>query len=186
MAAIFFLIKSILSICLFIIILRLWMQFTRVNYYNPFTQFIIKVTQPIIGPLRKLIPSVGRFDSATLLVLYVIALLKLIYTLTSISSAPYWDWQYLLWAFCVILHSLGNLIFWLLIIRSLLSWISRGQSGLEELLYQLTEPFIAPIRRIIPPIGNIDLSPMIFLFILIFLNMLAMSFFSPLWAILSI
>ena len=83
-----------------------------------------------------------------------------------------------------IVHAAGNLLFWLLLFRAIMSWISRGQSGADELLAQLTEPLIAPIRRIVPPIGMIDISFMIFVFILMFLNMLAFDLVGYLWILL--
>lgn len=186
MAPLFYLVNTVLTICIYVIILRLWMQYIRVNYYHPCTQFIVKLTQPIIGPLRKIIPSIARIDTATFLVLYLFSLAKLIFILSYAINAPYFHWLYLLYTFYVILHAVGHLIFWLLLIRAILSWISRGQSLIEEFLYQLTEPFIAPVRRFVPPIGNIDLSFMIFMFILIFLNMIAMNLFNPWWGILSL
>ena len=83
-----------------------------------------------------------------------------------------------------IVHAAGNLLFWLLLFRAIMSWVSRGQSGVDELLAQLTEPLIAPIRRIVPPIGMIDISFMIFVFILMFLNMLAFDLVGYLWILL--
>jgi Predicted integral membrane protein len=182
MTSLFFLGKTILTVCLYIIILRLWMQFVRVNFYNPFTQFIVRITQPIIGPLRRLIPSIGRFDTASWILLYLVALIKVIFVLYyGTINAPIWNIDYLFFTFAAIAHALGYLLFWLLLFRAILSWVSRGQSTADELLTQLTEPLVAPIRRIVPPIGVIDISFMIVVFILIFLNMLAIDIFGILW-----
>lgn len=182
MATLFFLVNTLLTIALYIIILRIWMQFVRVNPYNPFTQFIIKVTQPIIGSLRKIIPSIGRIDTASFILLYIIALCKTLFIMLSIyANAPKWDFYYLILALATIAHAIGHLIFWMLLIRAILSWISRGQSLAEDLLYQLTEPLVAPVRRIIPPLGMIDLSFMVIVFILIFLNVLGTELFNYFW-----
>ncbi|KFA59273.1 hypothetical protein A9G34_03835 [Gilliamella sp. Choc4-2] len=185
MTSLFFLGKTVLTVCLYILILRLWMQQTRVNFYNPFTQFIVKITQPILGPLRKIIPSIGRLDTATWGLLYLFALLKVIFVCSySLISFPFWDISYLLFAFPAILHAVGHLLFWLLLFRAILSWVSRGHSDADDLLSQLTEPLIAPIRRIVPPIGMIDISFMIIVFILMLLNMFAFDLFGYLWIIL--
>lgn len=185
MTSILFLGKTVLTICLYVLILRLWMQRVRVNFYNPFTQFIVKITQPIIGPLRKIIPSIGRIDTATWIFLYLFAVIKIIFVLYfNLTNAPIFSPEYLLYAVAAIVHAAGNLLFWLLLFRAIMSWVSRGQSGVDELLAQLTEPLIAPIRRIVPPIGMIDISFMIFVFILMFLNMLAFDLVGYLWILL--
>jgi YggT family protein len=185
MASLYFLGKSVLTACLYILILRLWMQRVRVNFYTPFTQFIVRITQPVIGPLRKAIPSIGRIDTATWLLLYLFALIKIIFICHyGIINTPIWSSEYLLYALAAIAHAFGYLLFWLLLFRAILSWVSRGQSNADELLAQLTEPFIAPIRRIVPPIGMIDISFMIFVFILMFLNRFAVDIFGYLWLLL--
>ncbi|MCX8665790.1 MULTISPECIES: YggT family protein [unclassified Gilliamella] len=185
MTSIFFLGKTVLTISLYVLILRLWMQRVRVNFYNPFTQFIVKITQPIIAPLRKVIPSIGHVDTATWVLLYLLAVLKIIFVLYfNLTNAPLFTIEYLLYAVAAIVHAVGHLLFWLLLFRAILSWVSRGHSGADELLTQLTEPFIAPIRRIVPPLGMIDISFMIFVFILMFLNMLAFDLVGYIWILL--
>lgn len=185
MISLIFLGRAIFTICLYILILRLWMQYARVNFHNPFTQFIVRITQPIIGPMRKLIPSIGRIDTATWILFYAVALLKILFIFRFEGyNAPLFSPYYLLFALAAMAHAVGHLIFWLLLFRAILSWVSRGQSYTDELLAQLTEPLIAPIRRIIPPLGMIDISFMIFVFILMFLNLLAVDFLGNLWLIL--
>lgn len=177
--------RAIFTISLYVLILRLWMQLARVNFHNPFTQFIVRITQPIIGPMRRVIPSIRRIDTATWLLFYGVALLKIIFIFRfQLLDAPLFTLYYLLFALAAMVHAVGHLIFWLLLFRAILSWVSRGQSVTDELLAQLTEPLIAPIRRIIPPIGVIDISFMIFVFILMFLNLLAIDLLGNLWLML--
>lgn len=186
-STLYFIIKILLTISIYLVILRLWMQYTRVNYYNPCTQFVIKLTQPIIGPLRKMLPAIGRIDTATVSVLYLLALVKFIFVMGLIVQMPseyYLDFRCLLGALLIIIHDFGYLIFWILLIRAILSWVSRGQSDLEEILAQLSEPLIAPIRRFIPPIGSIDLSFMIFVFVLVIANNICMEYV-PYWYFIS-
>ncbi|OCG22903.1 MULTISPECIES: YggT family protein [unclassified Gilliamella] len=185
MTSLYFLGNTVLTVCLYVLILRLWMQQVRVNFYNPFTQFIVRITQPIIGPLRKIIPSIGRIDTATWLLLYLFSLIKIIFIFYyKTTNTPIWSADYLFLAIAAMVHALGHLLFWLLLFRAILSWVSRGPSNADELLAQLTEPLIAPIRRIVPPIGMIDISFMIFVFILMFLNMFAIDLFGYLWLLL--
>lgn len=187
MSTVYFIVSTLLTLSIYLVILRLWMQYTRVNYYNPCTQFVIKLTQPIIGPLRKILPAIGRIDTATVSVLYLLALVKFIFAMGFISqmSNQYsFDLRSLMGAFLIILHDFGYLIFWILLIRAILSWVSRGRSDLEEILAQLSEPLIAPIRRFVPPIGSIDLSFMIFVFVLILANNICMEYV-PYWYFIS-
>ena len=185
MISLIFLGRAIFTISLYVLILRLWMQHARVNFHNPFTQFIIRITQPIIGPMRRVIPSIRRIDTATWMLFYGVALLKIIFiSCFQLINAPLFTPYYLLFALAAMVHAIGHLIFWLLLFRAILSWVSRGQSVTDELLAQLTEPLIAPIRRIVPPIGMIDISFMIFVFILMFLNLLAIDFLGNLWLML--
>ena len=65
MSATYFLVDTLFNLYLMVVILRLWLQFVRADFYNPFSQFVVKATQPIIGPLRRIIPSLGKFDTAT-------------------------------------------------------------------------------------------------------------------------
>lgn len=161
----------------FVFMLRLWMQYIRVDYYNSFTQNIIKITQPIIGPLRKLIPSIGKIDTATLLIVILLSGLKIYFIVGWIGNI------YFLVVFLTVIATFGKLIFWILIIRAIMSWVSPGYNSFSIVLAQLTEPLITPIRKIIPPLGMIDISFMIFIFGLYFLNSLAFNWFGNVWAI---
>ncbi|CCJ94091.1 Integral membrane protein YggT, involved in response to extracytoplasmic stress (osmotic shock) [Cronobacter sakazakii 696] len=83
-----------------------------------------------------------------------------------------------------LLKSAGQLVFWVIIIRSLMSWVSQGRSPIEFVLIQLTEPLMAPIRRILPAMGGIDFSAMGVIIVLYLLNYLAMDLFPGLWYLL--
>ncbi|QIQ21330.1 YggT family protein [Zophobihabitans entericus] len=184
MASIFYIVNTILTVGIYVFILRLWMQYARVNFYNPFTQFVLRITQPIVGPLRRIIPSIGRIDTSIVLVTYIIALIKVIFITTYALKWPVWNMMYLFYGILAMFHALGHLIFWMLLVRAILSWINRGQSPVEDLLAQLTEPLIRPIRRIVPPFGSIDISFMIFVFALIALNLIATDLFGIVWMLL--
>ena len=176
MSALSFLIISAVNIYLFILLLRVWMQAVGADFYNPGAQFIVKVTQPIVAPFRRLLPFVKNIDIASLVVAYLVALIKVVVLFKAHSSLI------MLWfAFLTLLKSFGFLIFWLLIIRAIMSWFSRGQSALDQQLYQLTEPLMAPIRRVIPTFAGLDFSAMIVVFLLYFLNRLAFDLFGIIW-----
>ena len=173
MNSILFLVDVLFGLYLMVVLLRLWLQLAQADFYNPFSQFVVKATHPIVGPLRRVVPSLGRLDTATLLLALLVAALKL-YTLNMLAGYPYSinPLNLLIGASFEVLREAFQLVMWVLIIRAILSWISQGQNPIEYVLHQLTEPFLAPIRRIIPPMGGLDLSVMFAIIGLLFLQKL--------------
>ena len=78
MNATVFLVDTLFSLYLMVVILRLWLQIVQADFYNPLSQFIVKATHPIVGPLRRVIPSIGRFDTATFVLAVVVCALKIV------------------------------------------------------------------------------------------------------------
>lgn len=176
-----FLAKTIIELYVMVLLLRIWMQWSRCDFYNPFSQFIVRITQPIIGPLRRIIPSLGPVDTASLLVAFILTTLKFPLLLLIQAGVISLDPVNLLVGLLSLLKAAGSLIFWVIIVRSLMSWVSQGRSPIEYVLMQLTEPMMAPIRRIIPAMGGIDFSAMGVILILYVLNYLGMDLFPGLW-----
>ncbi|AYN28934.1 MULTISPECIES: YggT family protein [Buttiauxella] len=179
-----FLVKTLIELYVMVLLIRIWMQWSRCDFYNPFAQFIVKITQPIVGPLRRIIPSIGPIDTSSLLVAFILTTLKYPILLLIQVGALSLDPMNLLVGLLSLLKSAGTLVFWVIIIRSLMSWISQGRSPVEYVLMQLTEPMMAPIRRIIPAMGGIDFSAMVVILILYALNYLGMDLFPGLWFLL--
>ncbi|MBC5789537.1 YggT family protein [Providencia sp. JGM181] len=172
MQTIVFVVTTLIQLYIFVLLLRVWMQCVRADFYNPFSQFVVKATQPIVGPLRRLIPSVGSIDTATLLVAFVLAIADIIFGMWATNMLPAIGLTILPMGLILLLTYIGKLIFWMILIRAILSWVSQGRNPVDYLLFQLTEPLMAPIRRIIPAMGGLDFSAMIVMFILIALNYL--------------
>lgn len=183
MISVFYIIKTLLTAFMYVFILRLWMHYIRASYYNPFTQFIVNVTQPILNPLKKIIPNFKQIDLSAAFVIYLVGLIKVTFILRYGFGAPIWQMKYVLFAFYSVLSAAGHLIFWLLLARAILSWITHGHSAADDVLSQLTEPLVQPIRRIIPPLGHLDLSFMVFVFVLMALNLVAYDVFGYVWGI---
>ncbi|MEW7312251.1 YggT family protein [Buttiauxella gaviniae] len=179
-----FLVKTLIELYVMVLLIRIWMQWSRCDFYNPFAQFIVKITQPIVGPLRRVIPSIGPIDTSSLLVAFILTTLKYPILLLIQVGALSLDPMNLLVGLLSLLKSAGTLVFWVIIIRSLMSWISQGRSPIEYVLMQMTEPMMAPIRRIIPAMGGIDFSAMVVILILYALNYLGMDLFPGLWYLL--
>jgi YggT family protein len=147
-------------------LLRFLMQWVRASYYNPFAQFVFKVTSPLVIPARRVLPSIAGLDTPTLLVLVVLEGLAtwLLLWLSGVSL-PVPE---------LLFYSLLRLIalaLWFytiaLIVYVVLSWFGdRGGNPMSVLLGQLVEPVLRPARRLLPPIGGLDLSPLIVLLLL--------------------
>ncbi|WP_215397242.1 YggT family protein [Rheinheimera oceanensis] len=176
MQAVLFLIDTAFSLYLMVMILRLWLQLVRADFYNPFSQFVVKATNPLVLPLRRVIPSLGRLDTATLLLAYSIMLVKLLVLqliqIGQIALAPS-----LVLSVVFLIKEMLTLLFWILVIRALLSWFSQGRSPVEYVMHQLTEPLLRPVRSILPPLGGLDLSVLVVLIGLQFLNILFSNWF---------
>lgn len=179
-----FLVKTVIDLYVMVLLLRIWMQWSRCDFYNPFAQFVVKITQPIIGPLRRVIPAIGPVDTASLLVAYILATLKFPLLMLIQSGGISLDIWNLVVGLLSVLKAAGSLIFWVVIIRALMSWISQGRSPVEYVMMQLTEPLMAPIRRILPAMGGIDFSGMGVILVLYLLNYLGMDLFPGLWYLL--
>lgn len=169
MNAIEFLVGILFTLYLMVVLLRLWLQLAKADFYNPMSQFVVRVTHPIVGPLRRVIPSIGNFDTATLVLAFAIAVLN-VWVLAMLRGYSGFDpVAILISAFIYMLSEAAQLVIYVLIIRAILSWVSQGNNPLEHLFHQLTEPLVAPIRRVIPAVGGLDLSPMILIILLMFI-----------------
>ena len=153
-----FLLSTVIELYTMALLLRVWMQWSRCDFYNPFSQFIVKITQPIIGPLRRIIPPMGPL---------VLSFIKAIVLFKVVTFQP------IIWiaAVLIVLKTIGLLIFWVLLVMAIMSWVSQGRSPVEYVLIQLADPLLRPIRRILPGMGGIDFSPMILVLLLYVINM---------------
>ncbi|MGF1693548.1 YggT family protein [Photobacterium kagoshimensis] len=182
MNAMAFLLNTVFDLYIMVVLLRVWLQWSRADFYNPFSQFVIKVTQPIVAPLRRIIPSIGSLDLATLLLAYVLSVMKFLSLQMVVSGGNMMFSPDFLWVGALaMLKAAGWLLFWVLLIRAILSWVSQGRSPIEYVMHQLTEPLTAPIRRILPQMGGLDLSVLILFIGLQFANFLMGDIVGPVW-----
>lgn len=156
------LINTLGSLALLVFLLRFLLQLVRADFYNPISQFIVKATNPILVPARRIIPGYGGLDLASLLLVYAIQVLIL--ALLAFTGSPFpisWSALLLIAPFKIALLVL-NLYFWGLIIVVVASWIApNSYNPALILINQLLEPVMRPIRRIMPDLGGIDLSPIV-------------------------
>lgn len=179
-----FLAKTVIDLYVMVLLLRIWMQWVHSDFYNPLSQFVVKITQPIVGPLRRIIPSLGPIDSASLLLAFLLMTIKYPLLVLIQSGSMSVSLYNLLFGVISLVKAAGYLIFWVMIIRALMSWVSQGRSPMDYLLHQLTEPLMAPIRRILPAMGGIDFSAMVVILILYLINYLGMDLLGELWFVL--
>ncbi|WP_434926823.1 YggT family protein [Shewanella sp. HL-SH8] len=180
MNAMSFLVSTLFDLYLMVVILRFWLQLVKADFYNPFSQFVVKATQPIVAPMRRVIPSIGSIDTASLLLALIVVILKML-VLTFIAGAGIDIATLLLFSVVSVLKNAGVLLFWMLLIRAVLSWFNQGYNPIVMIMSQLTDPILAPIRKVIPAIGGLDLSVLVLFIAMNFINIL-FSQYIPFWA----
>jgi len=164
--ALIFIIQTLGSLYLLIVLLRFILQLVRANFYNPLCQFVVKATQPLLKPLRRVIPSLFGLDMSSLVLALLLQILLFVVVLT-LNGYQAFTVLLLPWALIGIFSLFLKILFWSMIISVILSWVAPGsRSPGAELVYQITEPVLAPFRRLIPNLGGLDISP-IFAFIAI-------------------
>jgi YggT family protein len=175
MNATYFLISTLFNLYLMVVLLRLWLQFVKADFYNPLSQVVVKATQPVVGPLRRVVPSLGPFDTATFVFALIVSALK-VTTISLVFSGSLNPLAIVIASLFDVIRESLSLVFWILILRAILSWVSQGNSPIEYVLSQLTEPFLRPIRNILPPMGGLDLSVLVAIIALQFLRILVGDF----------
>lgn len=171
---IIFLIQVLFGAYILVVMLRFLLQLFRADFYNPISQFVVKVTSPVLHPLRRIIPGVGGIDFASIVLMWLLKALELTLTVLLITGRfnPVGP---LLWAIPALVSLAINVFLFAILIQVILSWVNPGAyNPATALLYSLTEPLLRPARRIIPPIGGLDLSPMLVMIGLYLLQMLLM------------
>lgn len=159
---IIYLIQALGSIALLIFLVRLLLQLCRVNFYNPISQFVFKTTQPVLAPVRKVIPTYRTFDSASLVMAIFVQWLMIQLILTVAGVGLMLTPLSLGWAALGTLSTLLNIYFYGLLAVIILSWVAPGnRHPMAELLSDLMEPVMAPFRRVVPSLGGLDLSPIL-------------------------
>lgn len=162
-----YVLQTLGSLYLMIVLLRFILQLVRADFYNPLSQFIVRATQPLLKPLRRVIPSIAGLDIASLVLALLVQLVLMALTLLlayGITGNPV---QLLTWSLIGITALFINIFFYALIISVILSWVAQGSNNPAAMLVnQLCEPLLMPFRRLLPNLGGLDLSP-IFAFIAI-------------------
>lgn len=156
-----FLLSAVLDLYLIAVFLRLLLGWVRADYRNPLSQFVVKVTNPLVIPARRFIPAAGGLDLATVVVLLGLQLVATA-LLVQIACGGGSLGQIAVLGCMRLVSLVLNLYFWLLIVYVIASWISPGgYNPALAVLATIVEPLLAPLRRILPPIAGFDLSPIL-------------------------
>ncbi len=161
MSAIIFIVQTLLSLAVFVFLLRLLLQWSRADFRNQIAQAVVRITNPIILPLRRVLPPIGKLDTASVVAVVLIAVVEevILFWLQGIpiTYLGYWPRAVLF----RIIHITLTTYLYAIFIYALLSMVAPGgYSPMQSLLTSLCEPVLRPFRRIIPPVGGIDLSPL--------------------------
>jgi YggT family protein len=157
-----FLISTLFGLYILAFMLRLILQMVRADFYNPVSRFIVKITNPPLKPLRRFIPGFAGIDMASVIIMLALQMLEF-FIITLLRNFPAPDILGLtLYAF-IELVTLGFYVFlFSIFILAILSWINPGQyNPINNLLSQITAPVLRPVRRLLPPMSGMDLSPML-------------------------
>lgn len=168
-----FLISTISSLYITVVILRFLFQLVRAEFYNPISQFIVKVTNPLLIPLRKLIPGVLGFDIASIALALLLQILTIeaLYLVGGFQAIPFMT--VLLVSALKLVALVLNIYFWALLIMVVLSWVvPYNNNPLKSLINSLLHPILSRIQKLVPPMGGLDFSPMIAMVIIYCLKIL--------------
>jgi YggT family protein len=162
-----YLLQTLLSLYLLAMLLRFLLQLVRADFYNPICQFLVKITNPLVIPLRRVLPGLSGLDLASLLLCLLLQLAGIVMLLALNGLGIPNVILLLLWSALGVIGLLVNIYFFALLAMIILSWVAPGSNHPAiYLLYQITEPVMAPFRKALPPMGGMDFSP-ILVFILI-------------------
>lgn len=155
-------IDTLVSLYVFIVLMRFVLQLSRADFYNPISQFVVKATNPLVVPLRRLIPGFAGADIASLILAIFVQSIAVTIKIFVLGYAVANPLDIMLLSSVMILSALIKIYFWSLIIMIVASWIAPG-SGHPALLLvnQIVEPLMKPFRKILPSMGGLDLSPIL-------------------------
>jgi YggT family protein len=156
-----FLINTLFSLYILMVMLRFLLAAVRADFYNPVSQFLVKVTDPPLRLLRRAIPSIGKIDTSALVLMLALQMLAFSLIFLLRNSAPGVTGLLVL-SIAELLSLFLNVFLFAILIQVILSWVNPGTyNPVVSVLYSITEPVLQPCRRLIPPMSGIDLSPLV-------------------------
>ncbi len=174
--AIVFIVNTLAQLYLFVLLLRLWLPWLGADFRNPIAQAILKLTSPVVIPVRRIVPPVGKLDTATVLVAFIIQYLTIVVLLMIMGASAGFASIAITALVNLVLLSL-RLFTFAIIIRVILSWIApAGYNPALAIIHTLTDRILRPFRRVIPPLGGLDLSPLFAIILLMAITIIVAGF----------
>ncbi len=164
--AIYFIVKTLVQLYLLLLLLRFWLPVLRADFRNPIAQGILRITSPLVIPVRRFISPIGRLDTSTILVAFALEFL-LVLVLLALRGLNVGTLPIAITAILELAIQSLNLFFFVILIKVVLSWVApQNYNPIIALLNTMAEPVLSPFRRIIPAIGGLDISPIIVIVLL--------------------
>jgi YggT family protein len=167
-----FLVQTLFGLYIALVAIRFLLQWARADFYNPISQFVVKLTSPVLRPLRQVIPGYAGMDLAALVLAWLLKSVELglLVVILGVDASLF---AALGWAVPAVIELFINIFLFAILIRVILSWVNPDPyNPAVSLLTRITDPIMRPAQRMIQPIGGIDLSPMVVIIGLILLEML--------------
>ena len=162
MAALYFLVETILAFVVYAFLLRVLLQVVRADFRNPLAQAVVALTNWLVLPLRRVLPPIGRVDTASIVALFAVQFAA---TLIQFQLRTGAQFPFLPLAEAALRSlALATLMLYtiLIFVYAALSFIAPGvRSPATSLLASICEPVLRPLRRILPVVGGIDFSPLV-------------------------
>ena len=169
-----FLISTLFSLYILAVMLRFILGAVRADFYNPVSQFLVRITNPLLVPMRRVIPSFRQYDTSALLLMLLLQMISLV-IVVMLRGVGVSFIALLLAAIGELVVLAFNVFIFAIVIQVIISWVNPGTyNPVNALLYSITRPVMGPIQRLIPPVSGIDLSPLVALIGLQILKMLVL------------
>jgi YggT family protein len=170
-----YMIETLFTLYLLMVLLRFLLQLTRADFYNPVCQFLIKATNPPLRPLRRFIPGLWGLDLASVVLLIALQMAGLWLVHVASGRTITLEGLFVLSIGELLMLTLNTLLI-VIILQVILSWINPGAyNPLSSLLYSLSEPLLRPARRLLPAVSGLDFSPLIVLVLIQLAKMLVVA-----------
>jgi YggT family protein len=170
-----FLIDTLFGLYILTFMLRFLFQWARTDFYNPVSQFLVKVTNPLLVPVRRIIPGLFGLDMAALLIMFLLGFIKLS-LISLLQGGGILPAVFAVYTVAELLQLAIYIFVFTIIVQAILSWINpHSYNPVTSLLYSLNQPLLRPAQRILPDLGGLDLSPLLVLIILQLMLMLVVA-----------
>jgi YggT family protein len=169
------LIEVLFGLAATLFVLRVALPLVRANFYNPVCQFVYRATHPVVTPLRRLLRPVGRFETAAAVVAWLLLSIK-VWLVQALFGSGAGAVAVAVLALADSISLVLMIAFWVILVRAILSFVNPGgQHPLLPLIVQLSEPLLGPLRRRLPDLGGIDLSPLLAILLLLLARLLVVA-----------